>query len=188
MFCPLLVSQGEADGVSTSEVLGSLYLIYIYSVSVSQRSVSNQVWLVSFVLIDDAKLRRFSAHSNKFHVFASSCDDTCAICMTPAWTLVIRVMSRRKKCEKHAEQRLNDGAFHFASFIPLPRLLSLSAYKITTFLQLTSSQFILTHPNSSILILINLSSPPPATLLRKPCLFTPLPMPPNLIKDRTLSI
>ena len=29
---------------------------------------------------------------------------------------------------------------------------------------------------------------PPATLLRKPCLFTPLPMPPNLIKDRTLSM
>ncbi len=26
----------------------------------------------------------------------------------------------------------------------------------------------------------------PATLFCKPCLFTPLPMPPNLIKDRTL--
>ena len=42
-----------------------------------------------------------------------------------------------------------------ALFIPLPRLLSLSAYKITTFLQLTSSQFILTHPNSSIIIQTN---------------------------------
>ena len=47
------------------------------------------------------------------------------------------------------------GAFSFCLFIPLPRLLSLSAYKITTFLQLTSSQFILTHPNSSILIQTN---------------------------------
>ena len=162
------------------------------------------------------------------------------------------------------------GAFSFCLFIPLPRLLSLSAYKITTFLQLTSSQFILTHPNSSIIIqtnpnltqifteiteifvlrtilshtdlsdftdflsssglfncpaemkeikeifrfalcaqpvpkalsfisfisaglknlcdLCNLCAITPATLLRKPCLFTPLPMPPNLIKDRTLSI
>ena len=98
-------------------------------------------------------------------VFASFQQISCfspRVVMTPArfaWHPFERLSYVSCQGEKSAKNMLSNGLmmapFHFASFIPLPRLLSLSAYKITTFLQLTSSQLILTHPNSSIIIQTN---------------------------------
>ena len=181
MFCPLLVSQGEADGVSTSGDAG-VFIPYLYLFCISKSKN---------VVLSDWRCK-VTAVSGSFQQISCFSPRVVMTLARFAWHPYERLSYVSCQGEKSAKNMLNNGLmmapFHFASFIPLPRLLSLFAYKITTFLRLTSSQFILTHPNSSILILINLCSPPPATLLRKPCLFTPLPMPPDLIKDRTLSI
>ena len=158
-----------------------VFIPYLYLFCISKSKIGVESGLTGFVCSDwrcnDSASRMQSklaldcwgaaclSESKVTAVFGSFQQISCfspRVVMTPArfaWHPFERLSYVSCQGEKSAKNMLNNGLmmapFHFASFIPLPRLLSLSAYKITTFLQLTSSQLILTHPNSSIIIQTN---------------------------------